>query len=103
VDVYFRPADVDESKDNDTPAEYLAATLRGRGLLAKKNDITVDGRLLKVDKNELKEIARFGTLTEWQHEHQTAAVQGKESRLKNAMDWMQTASVLHAPLPVPEE
>jgi len=97
VDVYFRPAPVND--------EYQAATLRGRGLLAptsKEDDSQWQGHVLTKDHatNKLKTVTTFEHLAEWHHEHLLSAMNQKESRLQTANDWMEVAKALHAPLPV---
>jgi len=119
VEVYFRPAPVlvqGESGDDEAqqPPKYQAATLRGRGLLASAVNNSVGGSsagsscqiqgcvLAKDDSGQqLKTVTHFETLTEWHHEHSPVALAQKESRLRTAVDWLETAAALHAPIPVP--
>jgi len=117
VDVYFRPAPIihdEERGDGEQQhSSFQAATLRGRGLLAENcsdPNMVVHGRLLSVidghggaDPNKkqqrvLETVATFDRLTEWHHEHLVQTK--KESRLRTALDWMETAAALHTPLPV---
>jgi hypothetical protein len=113
VDVYFQPAlipitttttNCHHEADDAAPAKYQAAMLRGRGLLAKSDDHhpQVRGRVFEIqgdDNNELKEIMRFDKLIEWHHEHLTSAIEKKNNRVQTALDWMEVAQALHAPIP----
>lgn len=108
VNVYFQPAELEDGK-------YQAATFRGRGLLAKNDvgnsTVKVEGRLLQVvsssssDTKQLKEVATFDQYTEWYHEHQVQAVEQRATsanRWSTALEWMEIAVALHAPLPLPD-
>jgi hypothetical protein len=120
VDVYFRPMELPTSSSTDDSPNmiYQAASIRGRGLLTKVDDRSrVHGHVLQVqsssissglDHGEINEIRglqsvrSFGRYFEWHHEHQTSVLQNmrSDSKLDRAREWMETAEVLHAPLPV---
>ena len=122
VDAYFRPAPItlplkggDHDDDaSSTRPQYQAATFRGRGLLARCPDTEGDkskkfqGLVLSNHNNDggqqqLQTVQTFDSLIEWHHEHFTSAVDQKPSRLQTAVDWLETASALHAPIPVPKK
>jgi hypothetical protein len=123
IDVFFRPTALPDGK-------FQAATFRGRGLLANApvdddgtvNDTNVEsntnpslnGHLFEIVSAEgggkqLRSVASFDRFTEWHHEHHLKSVAQKESashgctRLGNALDWIEIAAAMHAPLPVPEQ
>jgi hypothetical protein len=120
VDVYFRPTALPDGK-------FQAATFRGRGLLANapveegsmndnesNTNPSLNGYLFEivsaeVGEKQLRSVASFDRFTEWHHEHHLNTVAQKESasqgctRLGNALDWIEIATALHAPLPVSEQ
>lgn len=53
----------------------------------------------------LQSIQSFDRYVEWYHEHQTSMIPSPNdpnTRYHRAMEWMNTANCLHAPLPIPK-
>jgi hypothetical protein len=113
-------AEVKNGKGTSVFPQYQAATFRGRGLLAIQNNDdgpsstqALEGRFLQVgdasstNPNEeqiIQQVAQFSQMTEWYHDHDLTSVEQKSSRPENsrvqtAMDWIETAEALHAPIP----
>jgi len=97
---FFRPEPlpVDEGK-------YHAATLRGRGLLAKE-PIPVHGQVLEIQQ-QVKVQQSFSFVQNWHHTHQTKAVDLLEqqpcTQFQHALEWIQIARVLHEPIPINQD
>lgn len=102
VSSFFQPVPLSD------PKNVQAATLRGRGLLARHPAIPVHGRVVTTStRNDtnvklVKTKERFDGYSEWKHAHQPDALWTRESRIETAQEWMQLAAAIHAPIPVGE-
>ena len=90
VDAYFQPTPVGDAK------QTMAASLRGRGLLATP-PTAVQGRVYQVSaSNTLKQTNEFTHLYEWQHEHSPDVVHRNQATpLQQLQRWQQVAEALH--------
>lgn len=86
VDTYFRPTKISDDG-------HLAATFRGRGLLAPP-PTPVRGHVIQA--NGTIE-GKFTEMVEWHHTHLPDAIP-RETKLKIATDWIEVAAAVHAPL-----
>lgn len=107
---FFRPTplDGDGSKGEEI---FLAATLRGRGLMGQKTTVSsphcpaslcvfkvgAGGMGVTVEGSTIDEVV------EWQHEHNQGNLNMTKSRLSTARAWCQVAQAMHEPLSPPED
>jgi len=108
---YFRPQTLEPRRRRGDPL-VQAAQFRGRGLLAGPA-VAVSGQVWELEDRKhdhgaptqtVHRLAQFSRVTEWQHAHLVEQVQQQHgNRVQRALEWMELAAALHAPLPVEEE
>jgi Ribonuclease H2 non-catalytic subunit (Ylr154p-like) len=95
-------------EDNTTshqPVVVQGVVLQKAAKLGNTNKNNSSGSAAGTTTSVMTPLCAFDKFTEWHHEHLTAILdyQATDSttRLTRAMEWMEVASALHAPLPVP--
>ena len=85
--VYFRPVEAEDGVCN--------ATLRGRGLLALKDD-AIKGSLLSIESDRVQVKAEIDHILEWKHEHhpETLQFEGGAGRVNQAQEWLEVAQAV---------
>lgn len=126
---YFQPQTLQSRRSSSSSsstgdAPVQAAQFRGRGLLAGPA-VAVSGQVWELEDRRddsnpggtaITCLAQFSHVTEWQHAHLVEQVQQQQqqqqqptlvrsdgNRVQRALEWMELAAALHAPLPVEEE
>mmetsp|Transcript_10634 Transcript_10634/g.20491 ORF Transcript_10634/g.20491 Transcript_10634/m.20491 type:complete len:182 (+) Transcript_10634:88-633(+) len=108
---FFQPTPLEEDSQKTEQEQYLAATLRGRGLMGQKTIVSPPHcrsslRVFKVgagDAGVTVEGSNIEEVVEWQHEHNPGNLNMAKSRLSLARAWCQVAQAMHEPLSPPED